>query len=63
MLTLVLWEGPASPSRYLNLTSQFTHYVDNGVHSSVQIVELHFFFLLPPAHGTKWGEISVANYN
>lgn len=62
MLTLVLWEGPASPSRYLNLTSQFTHYVDNGVHSSVQIVELHFFPPLP-AHRTKWGEISVANYN
>lgn len=48
--TYTLWEGPGFPSCYLNLTSQFTHYVDNGFIHQRELVSLIFFF----PNRTKW---------
>ncbi len=51
------WEGPGSPRCHLNLTSQFTHYVDNGFIHQCELARLIFFLI------ELNGKISLANYN
>lgn len=47
--TYALWEGPCSPSCYLNLTSQFTHYAYNRFIHQCELVG----FIFSP-YRTKW---------